>query len=241
MASDLQVAIATHGLVQSEAVQAATEYLLQTKERKVKETQQDITVQTENDCSVVPNIEVINENEETDILNKDVKEVKAKKNSNNSEVSKNSEGFLLPERLNYDDALKDVEDPLIPVQGHGLIAFKTLIAEKDPKTMQNCDKLVLIFKQCILHEDTYVYLSAIQALAGMAHHRPDEVLPLLVQEYTHFEEHDEKISRSIESRTKVGEVIVKVTREMGIIIDLFYLVLCGSVNLLSVKAQQYKM
>merc|ERR1712059_247828 len=59
----------------------------------------------------------------------------------------------------YEAALYDVSDPLLPVQGHGLISLARLVEEKDQETLDNLDKVRLLFQSNLEDSDTYIYLN----------------------------------------------------------------------------------
>jgi len=121
----------------------------------------------------------------------------------------------------YEDALYDISDPLLPVQGHGLIELTKLIDAKDPETLENIDKVRLIFQSNLEDEDSYIYLSSITGLVSCGRHRPELVLDCLTKEFCLVQ--DRKITQEVEEnedqamaiRTRVGEALVKITRELG--------------------------
>jgi len=120
----------------------------------------------------------------------------------------------------YEEALYDISDPLLPVQGHGLIELTKLIDEKDSETIENIDKARLIFQSNLEDEDSYIYLSSIAGLVSCGRHRPEQVLDCLTKEFCLVQ--DRKIKQDAEGeeqvmaiRTKVGEALVKITRELG--------------------------
>ena len=85
----------------------------------------------------------------------------------------------------FQQALSDTRDPLVPVQGHGLISLTRLVVARDPETLSNAHQLLLIFQKHLGHPDTYIYLAAINglvALASIAAHR-DKIFATLCQEY----------------------------------------------------------
>ena len=85
----------------------------------------------------------------------------------------------------FQQALKDTCDPLIPVQGHGLISLTRLVMDKDTETLSNAHQVLSVFQKHLGHPDTYVYLAAINglvALASITAHR-DKVFATLCQEY----------------------------------------------------------
>merc|ERR1712106_871835 len=121
----------------------------------------------------------------------------------------------------YEDALYDISDPFLPVQGHGLIELTKLIDDKDPETLENIDKVRLIFQSNLEDEDSYIYLSSITGLVSCGRHRPELVLDCLTKEFCLVQ--DRKITQEVEEnedqamaiRTRVGEALVKITRELG--------------------------
>ena len=85
----------------------------------------------------------------------------------------------------FQQALSDLADPLIPVQGHGLICLTRLIEARDAEALSNVHQVLTIFQKHLSHPDTYIYLAAINglvALASISAHR-DEVIATLCQEY----------------------------------------------------------
>merc|ERR1712029_90513 len=67
----------------------------------------------------------------------------------------------------YEEALFHVSDPLLPVQGHGLIMLTRLVEDMDEVTMENIDKVRLLFQSNLTDEDTYIYLSSISGLVAV--------------------------------------------------------------------------
>ena len=85
----------------------------------------------------------------------------------------------------FQQALSDTCDPLVPVQGHGLISLTRLVAARDGETLSNAHQVLSIFQKHLGHPDTYIYLSTINglvALASVAAHR-DKIFATLCQEY----------------------------------------------------------
>ena len=83
----------------------------------------------------------------------------------------------------FHQALQDLKDPLVPVQGHGLIALTRLVEKKDPETLAHSSELLAIFKASLSHSDSYIYLAAIAGLVALAHVLPGEVIPTICRQY----------------------------------------------------------
>ncbi|XP_071959551.1 transport and Golgi organization protein 6 homolog [Antedon mediterranea] len=111
----------------------------------------------------------------------------------------------------FDEAYKDLFDPLLPVRGHALIALSKLLHAKDPKAMQKKDTLFVIFKEKLTDDDSYIYLAAIRGLEAMADVYPDQVIPALCEEYAN----SRQAGCDAEIRMKIGESLVKATRNLG--------------------------
>ena len=139
-------------------------------------------------------------------------------------------------------ALQDLKDPLLPVQGHGLITLTKLIEKRNPETMSNSSILLTIFRENLMHSDSYIYLAAINGLVALASAMPGEIIPTLCQEYallqgppsrddsTGFDKDTGQLrgkitntreggkqlhSRSLELKMKLGEALVKAVRDCG--------------------------
>ena len=119
----------------------------------------------------------------------------------------------------YDEALFNIGDPLIPVQGHGLIQLTRLVEEKDEETMENIDKVRLLFMSNLEDEDSYIYLSSITGLVACARYRTDLVIECLTKEFSAVQDRkldsEQSEDAAMAIRTKVGEALVKITKELG--------------------------
>ena len=124
----------------------------------------------------------------------------------------------------YEEALFHVSDPLLPVQGHGLISLTRLVEERDPVTLDNIDRVRLLFQANLADEDTYIYLFSIAGLVACASHRPELVLECLTKEFpqvlTKSTSADAAAVEGSEDevmavKTKVGEALVKITQDLS--------------------------
>ena len=129
----------------------------------------------------------------------------------------------------YTQAIRDTNDPLIPVKGHGLQTLGQLVRGKDSETLSHIDRVTETFMTHMRHSDTYVYLPALQGLVELAAIQPDSIIPYMCKEYAQFnkERKAEKSSseglhlasqreeKSLEWRVKLGEALVRAARECG--------------------------
>ena len=149
------------------------------------------------------------------------------------EISKRDVTESIPESIPNSEvdtpfqcALKEVQDILLPVRGHGVQMLSKLVRSKDPETVENVSTLLTIFQEQMKSGDSYVYLRAINGLAAIASVKPDDVIPLLCHEFsclatdkqskksgTGCHDNDEGSCDKTEVTLKVGEVLVKVAKE----------------------------
>ena len=83
----------------------------------------------------------------------------------------------------FDEAFSQLCDPLLPVRGHAMIQLAFLIRQRYPKAVQATDTLLKIFLEQLSHDDSYIYLAAIQGLVSLADVRADMVMPRLACEF----------------------------------------------------------
>ncbi|XP_063951543.1 transport and Golgi organization protein 6 homolog [Lytechinus pictus] len=122
----------------------------------------------------------------------------------------------------FDEAIRDLTDPLLPVRGHGLIMLTRLLKEKDPRAIAESETLLAIFEEHLSDDDTYIYLPCINGLVALAASHPDRVMPHLCSNFTSGHASDQSRQWSATSRTvslektlKMGEALVRATRELG--------------------------
>jgi hypothetical protein len=152
-----------------------------------------------------------------------------------SEVKKNNhqkskpliEDITPPQISSFQNALKDLNSPLLPVQSHAIKQLTDLIRQKDTETLNQTKELLDIFSANLHHTDTYIYLPAINGLTTLASHNPQTVIPLLCKEYAHFTEEEDKqrgtsdesttggkhIERALQWRLKIGEALVAIAKD----------------------------
>ena len=115
----------------------------------------------------------------------------------------------------FDSAMKDIKESEVPIRGHGLISLTNLVLKKDSNVMKNFDQVIEIFKSGLEEDDTYLYLQSVKGLAACASVNRHPVISTLTEEYALLE--DSKLPEEIvlKKRTKLGEVLVEVTKIAG--------------------------
>lgn len=121
----------------------------------------------------------------------------------------------IPDISRFQEAWDNYCDPLLPVQGHGILALSKLIRARDPETIAHKEKLLEIFQKCLDHEDSYIYLMAIQGLVALTDAFPDDIVNILASEYANFNTLSRKVDKSPELRMKLGEALMKMPQLLG--------------------------
>lgn len=91
----------------------------------------------------------------------------------------------------YQKALKLLQDPILPVRAHGLLLLRTLLTSLtdqesgDERIVAALMPAILsIFMQSVQDDDSYIFLNAVQGLAAMVDKFGQDVLKILIQEYS---------------------------------------------------------
>ncbi|XP_044005035.1 uncharacterized protein LOC122850090 [Aphidius gifuensis] len=117
----------------------------------------------------------------------------------------------------FDEALKDTNDPLLPVRAHGLMILTKKIESSDSIALAKKDLLLSIFQKNLTDDDSFVYQIAINGLCALASKYPNELVEILVNVFIDLpndDDHDDNIITP-ENRVKLGEIIIKTMKKIG--------------------------
>ncbi|KDR83776.1 hypothetical protein GALMADRAFT_236141 [Galerina marginata CBS 339.88] len=127
----------------------------------------------------------------------------------------------------YQRALKLLQDPILPVRGHGLLLLRQLVGpafSKDSHNKALLPSILSIFLQSVQDEDSYIFLNAVQGLAALVDNYGKEILQGLVHDYAdgleglgagNLTQHD------IDIRTRIGEALSSVIKRCGNALGLY--------------------
>ncbi|XP_033626737.1 transport and Golgi organization protein 6 homolog [Asterias rubens] len=242
-ATDLRIAIATHGAVWSESMKEATEDLKSklTMDREKVSKIEDRTKKTAGD-NLLSKEDPVTPGEKRNVQidrnliyedgasrpgvesNAESSRIAMNEKRPNSSVSQHSDDEPAVSK-NFDEAFQELFDPLLPTRGHALRVLGKLLLARDSKAMQKKDMLLGIFVENLSHEDSYIYLSAIQALSCVADVFPERVIPHLCEEFVGGKK---KVKREVETRVKLGEALVRAIRSLGELVPRYANTLLGT-------------
>ncbi|XP_038224240.1 transport and Golgi organization protein 6 homolog isoform X1 [Dermochelys coriacea] len=144
-------------------------------------------------------------------------------------------------RQQLQELLLSAYDPEIPVRAAALRHLSRLLEQRDPDGLKAQEKLLKtclqdgekscfptdhtgpslqlqldhkVFLENMEHEDSFVYLSAIQGVALLSDVYPEQILPCLLAQYG-CTSPGTTGPQTAETRMKVGEVLMRVTRALG--------------------------
>ncbi|XP_048371932.1 transport and Golgi organization protein 6 homolog isoform X1 [Sphaerodactylus townsendi] len=119
-------------------------------------------------------------------------------------------GWTVADHLPGSPALQELllsaYDPDIPSRAAALRSLSRLIEQRDPEALKIQEELLKVFVEGLDHEDSFVYLSAIQGVVLLSDAFPEEVLPPLLAQYQRGPPG---------ARMKVGEALMRITRGLG--------------------------
>ncbi|XP_070244198.1 transport and Golgi organization protein 6 homolog isoform X4 [Bos mutus] len=196
LAADLRITISTHGAFSTEAVSVAAQSTLNKKDPEGKrEEQQQTSYERYSDVS-----HGHLEPQQSHVASHEVREP--------STTAKQKSESVTTEELQ--EALLSAYDPQIPTRAAALRTLSRWIEEREAKVLNMQEKLLKIFLENLEHEDTFVYLSAIQGVALLSDVYPEKILPGLLAQYD-----SSKDRHTPETRMKVGEILMRIVRALG--------------------------
>ncbi|NXB51481.1 TNG6 protein, partial [Leucopsar rothschildi] len=112
------------------------------------------------------------------------------------------------------ELLVSAYDPQPPSRAAALRHLASLVTQRDPEALRLQEKLLQVFLENVQHEDAFVYLSAIQGIALLSSEHPERILPVLLAQYERPAQGTEDAMAAV-TRMKLGEVLMRVTRALG--------------------------
>ncbi|KAF5369873.1 hypothetical protein D9758_001077 [Tetrapyrgos nigripes] len=122
-------------------------------------------------------------------------------------------------RQTYQQALKLLQDPILPVRAHGLLLLRQLVSPKSPPLEPALLPAIQeIFLQSIHDDDSYIFLNAVQGLAALVDRPGGNVLKKLVNDYAKGLDGIEggvMSQQEVDVKLRLGEALSSVFRQCG--------------------------
>ncbi|XP_044519086.1 transport and Golgi organization protein 6 homolog [Gracilinanus agilis] len=222
LAADLRITICTHGAFSTDAVSAAAQVTMKKKEpggdkmegqlhSKSRRSSEADVVQTHSGQQ--PQCEKASHTESSSAAPSMPPEAQESRPRQQcllaeSTAANQSPRGATPEQ--FQEVLLSAYDPEIPTRAAALRTLSCWIEQRTPQALRTQEKLLKVFLENMEHEDTFVYLSAIQGVALLADVYPEEILPSLLAQYGNS---TKKLPP--ETRMKVGEALMRIVRALG--------------------------
>ncbi|XP_005403636.1 PREDICTED: transport and Golgi organization protein 6 homolog isoform X2 [Chinchilla lanigera] len=207
LAVDLRITIATHGAFATQAVSVAAQSTLN---KKGPEGRTEEKHQAGHDTQAAQSHLEQQQNHETSPhtgQESDVPFIPKGVSEPNTTTNQKSV-CITTEQLQ--EVLLSAYDPQIPMRAAALRTLSRWIEQREAKALERQEKLLKIFLENLEHEDTFVYLSAIQGIALLSDVYPEKILVDLLAQYD-----SGKGRHTPETRMKVGEVLMRIVRALG--------------------------
>ncbi|KAK9481022.1 hypothetical protein V1514DRAFT_288056 [Lipomyces japonicus] len=120
----------------------------------------------------------------------------------------NSMARLNSSQGQYQQALTDLQDPLIPIRAHGLHVIRALIETRDP--IINVDNVLKIYLSTLNDEDSFIYLNSIKGLQALTNIHGIRVIQKLIYQYTLPGK-----KPNFDERLRIGEAILRTIQRLG--------------------------
>ncbi|XP_048648375.1 transport and Golgi organization protein 6 homolog [Marmota marmota marmota] len=208
LAADLRITISTHGAFSTETVTVAAQSTLKKKDTEGKIGEQQIS------C-----------NRYTEVAQSHLEQQLSCEQS--SQTGQESNAAFIPMGINepsttanqqsgsitteqFQEVLLSAYDPQIPARAAALRTLSCWVEQREAKALESQEQLLKIFLENLEHEDSFVYLSAIQGVALLSDVYPEKILVDLLAQYD-----SGKDKYTPETRMKVGEVLMRIVRALG--------------------------
>lgn len=116
---------------------------------------------------------------------------------------------------------KEIKDPMLPIRGHGLILLKKYLNNQQ-KSISNekMNEIYDLLMKNLQSDDSYIYLASINSLIAFTNRDTNKGIETLLREFS-----NKKLDEIC--RVKIGEVIVKFTKDLGDLVPKYGNILLG--------------
>lgn len=110
----------------------------------------------------------------------------------------------------YRDAMKSLQDDLLPIRAHGMGMLKEMVLAKDPlvSSTEGIDQVLDIFVRLVQDEDSYIYLNAVKGLSAMTDAYGNQIIKKLGKIYSDSQQ-------KLDNRLRIGEALMQTIQRCG--------------------------
>ncbi|KAF7724463.1 transmembrane and coiled-coil domains-containing protein 7 [Apophysomyces ossiformis] len=113
-------------------------------------------------------------------------------------------------KARYRDAMKNLQDDLLPVRAHGIGILKEMVLEKDPlvSSGEGLNTVLDLLIHLVQDEDSFIYLNAIKGLSALTDVHGNLIIIKLGDIYS-----DE--NEKLDNRLRIGEALLQTVQRCG--------------------------
>ena len=134
-----------------------------------------------------------------------------------------SDDIRSPTMKLYQEALRCLQDPLLPVRGHGLIILQEVVKAPD------FDRALVpaitdIFLQALRDDDSFMYLNAVRGLSSLVDGLGKEILRSLASAYAEGIDRGTSLHLSqeeLDRRLRIGEALTQSVKRCGAALSIY--------------------
>ena len=109
----------------------------------------------------------------------------------------------------FQEAIKSLADPLLPIRAYGLTILKTMVLCKDPIAKDKMELILNIFLEQLEDSDSFIYLNAVKGLSALTDVYPSFSLSRILERYLDIEGY------TMDYRLRIGECILQTIQRSG--------------------------
>ncbi|KAI9269341.1 hypothetical protein BY458DRAFT_490142 [Sporodiniella umbellata] len=123
---------------------------------------------------------------------------------------KKNQPSLEASREKYKEAMKSLQDDLLPIRAHGMGMLKEMVLSKDPlfSSREELSQVLDVFIRLVQDEDSYIYLNAVKGLSAMTDAYGNDIIQKLGAIYSDNE-------RKLDNRLRIGEALLQTVQRCG--------------------------
>ncbi|KAI8375297.1 hypothetical protein EDC96DRAFT_436914 [Choanephora cucurbitarum] len=127
-----------------------------------------------------------------------------------SNMKGSKDNSLEASKEKYRQAMKSLQDDLLPIRAHGMGMLKEMALAKDPlvSSGDGLSQMLDIFIRLVQDEDSYIYLNAVKGLSAMTDAYGNDIIKKLGAIYG-----DDK--QKLDNRLRIGEALLQTIQRCG--------------------------
>ncbi|GAA5816742.1 hypothetical protein MFLAVUS_010274 [Mucor flavus] len=110
----------------------------------------------------------------------------------------------------YREAMKSLQDDLLPIRAHGMGMLKDMVLTKDPlvSSGEGLNQVLDIFVRLVQDEDSYIYLNAVKGLSALTDAYGNQIIKKLGDIYSDS-------NQKLDNRLRIGEALLQTIQRCG--------------------------